>query len=129
MTPRILRWSLLLWMLEGESLVLAYKCTEVTDAVFDRASECVVKVMHPAMIEAFQKSESSASSASGMPDLQRVKQEWNKSCTAQDNSITRLLVPSQSDDNKVRMTYMVETCLNSSIFTTQFEESLLPTTE
>ncbi|XP_065291663.1 uncharacterized protein [Dermacentor albipictus] len=112
-TSGLLRWSLLLWMLKDDA-ALAYKCSEVSDTVFDRASECVLKVMHPAMLEAFGKSQPSAITASGTPDLQRVKEAWNKSCTAQANSI---------DEDKARLTFMVETCLNSTIFTTQFEVS------
>ncbi|XP_075541555.1 uncharacterized protein LOC142575789 [Dermacentor variabilis] len=121
-TSGLLRWSLLLWMLKDDA-ALAYKCSEVSDTVFDRASECVLKVMHPAMLEAFGKSQPTAITASGTPDLQRVKQAWNKSCTTQANSITELLVPSQADEDKARVTFMVETCLNSTIFTTQFEAS------
>ncbi|KAH7960711.1 hypothetical protein HPB49_022516 [Dermacentor silvarum] len=45
-TSGLLRWSLLLWMLKDDA-ALAYKCSEVSDMVFDRASECVLKVMHP----------------------------------------------------------------------------------
>ncbi|XP_065291662.1 uncharacterized protein [Dermacentor albipictus] len=116
-TSGLLRWSLLLWMLKDDA-ALAYKCSEVSDTVFDRASECVLK-----MLEAFGKSQPSAITASGTPDLQRVKEAWNKSCTAQANSITELLVPSQADEDKARLTFMVETCLNSTIFTTQFEVS------
>ncbi|XP_049519962.1 uncharacterized protein LOC119446213 isoform X7 [Dermacentor silvarum] len=112
-TSGLLRWSLLLWMLKDDA-ALAYKCSEVSDMVFDRASECVLKVMHPVMLEAFGKSQPSAITASGTPDLQQVKQAWNKSCTTQANSI---------DEDKARLTFMVETCLNSTIFTTQFEAS------
>lgn len=134
----------------GTSIAVLFLISEVTDIVFDRASECVVKIMHPTvstlrvlhetsfayvsffrrlyffsqMLETFEKNQPSAITTSGMPDLQQVKQAWNKSCTPQANSITELLVPNQSDEDKARIIFMVETCLNSTIFTVQFEASL-----
>ncbi|XP_075745579.1 uncharacterized protein LOC142803721 [Rhipicephalus microplus] len=118
---RLLRWSLLALMIRDAAL--AYKCSEVTDPVFNRASECVLKIMYPTMLEAFAKSQPSAITASGMPDFQRVKQAWDEDCTPHANSIAKLLVPSQSNEDKARLMFMVETCLNSSIFTLQFEAS------
>lgn len=94
---------------------------EVTDDIFDRALECVLGIMHPSMLEAFERSKSSDASA-GTLDPQHAKQEWQQRCTPHDNSIAQLLVPTQEEDYKATMMFMVEVCLNSTVFTTQFEE-------
>lgn len=74
------------------------------------------------MLEAFERSKSSDASA-GTLDPQHAKQEWQQRCTPHDNSIAQLLVPTQEEDYKATMLFMVEVCLNSTVFTTQFEAS------
>ncbi|KAM7311214.1 uncharacterized protein ISCGN_008121 [Ixodes scapularis] len=108
------------WILD--STARAYQCSEVTDAVLEQALQCVHKILEPNMTEEFEKSK--ASKGSGMTDLEYVKKEWEKPCTSEDNSIRRLLVPTQNEDMKPKSIYIVEACLNGTIYSFRREGKL-----
>ncbi|XP_064460396.1 uncharacterized protein LOC135370544 isoform X2 [Ornithodoros turicata] len=99
---------------EDKRSMLLVVISEVNHTAFHSAFQCTIHVLQPKMLEDFNTRK--ASNDSGQSDADFAWNDWGNNCSQEDNGILRLLLPTQSEEMKIKAQLMVTACMNSTIY-------------